>query len=58
MLILKKIPLIFFSRSLCYFLQMYKLKSIFLKVSLLKKSIWSWPIIINKTKVNLYSSFF
>jgi len=58
MLILKKIPLIYFSKSLSYFLQMYKIKSIFLKVSLLKKEIWSWPITIATTKSNLYSSFF
>lgn len=58
MLYINKINIIFYNQSFIYFLQLYKIISLFIINSLKKKEIWSWPILNNSVKFDFYLSFF
>jgi hypothetical protein len=58
MLFSKKVNLLQKSKSLTYFISLYKIKSIFILSSLKKNELWSWPILAITIKSNMYNSFF
>jgi|LakMenE18May11ns_1017448.scaffolds.fasta_scaffold9934441_2 hypothetical protein len=58
MIILKKTTLFIYFKSLCYFNFIYKISSLYINNNLLKKEFWSWPIVTNFSKQNIYNSFF
>lgn len=58
MLFLKKTIILQKTNSLTYFLIDYKINSIKVLNSILKKELWSWPILKISIKFNFYNSFF